>query len=177
MRYIKTFEENNDELLNNLKDLSGKMSQLNTLVKQHRRQFTPKELLEDYFLEFKESEKYHIDINQQFYLIAVSMDNALDKNRIEEEFNRILNKLTSIKDRIEKIESYQCHFEINLGGVKQSNHNSKTMRNDDYQYKGFGDRKYGWIDNKYFSINTDRWQDIDKYPDDKVPISIRFFIV
>jgi hypothetical protein len=55
MRYIKTFEENNDELLNNLKDLSGKMSQLNTLVKQHRRQFTPKELLEDYFLEFKES--------------------------------------------------------------------------------------------------------------------------
>jgi len=172
MRYIKTFEENNDELLNSLKDLSGKMSHLNTLVKQHRRQFTPQELLEDYFLEFKESEKYHININQQFYLITVSMDNALDKNRIEEEFNRILNKLISVKSRIEGIDGYQCQFDINLGGVKQSNYNPKTMRNDDYQYKGFGNNKYGWVDNKYFSS-----QDINKYPDDKVPISIRFFMV
>ena len=100
------------------------------------------------------------------------MDNAIDKNRAEEEFNRILNKLISIKNRIEKIENFECHFEVNLGGVKQSNHNPKTNKNDDYQYKGFGDNRYGWIDNKYFS-----WQDKDSYPDDKLPISIRFFMV
>ena len=170
MRYIKTFNESKD-LLNNLKDLSDKMNQLKHLVQSHRREFTPQELLEDYFLEFKESEMYHTSINQQFYLITVSMDNALDKNRIEEEFNRILNKLISVKSRIEGIDGYQCQFDINLGGVKQSNYNPKTMRNDDYQYKGFGDRKYGWIDNKYYS------SDKGEYPNNKVPISIRFFMV
>jgi hypothetical protein len=171
MRYIKTFNESK-ELLNSLKDLSDKMNQLKHLAQSHRREFTPQELLEDYFLEFKESERYHINIEQKFYLITILMDNAIDKNRAEEEFNRVLNKLVSIKNRIEQIEKYQCHFEINLGGVKQSNHNPKTMKNDDYQYKGFGDNRYGWIDNKYFS-----WQDKDSYPDDKVPISIRFFMV
>lgn len=173
MRYIKTFEENNDELLNNLKDLSGKMSQLNSLVKQHRRQFTPKELLEDYFLETKETDQYHIDINQEFYLITITMENSIPKINAEQEFNKMLNRMKSIKSRIEQIDKYECHFDIQLNYTKQSKHNPKTMKNDDYQYMGFGDNqpKSGYINGKYYS-----WTD-DNYPNDMIPISIRFFMV
>ena len=73
MRYIKTFNESK-ELLNSLKDLSDKMNQLKHLAQSHRREFTTQELLEDYFLEFKESERYHINIEQKFYLITILME-------------------------------------------------------------------------------------------------------
>lgn len=184
MKYIKTFEENNEELLNSLRDLSDKMGQLNSLVKQNRRQFTPKELLEDYFLEIKETDMYDVKINQQFYLISITMENSIPKVNAEQEFNKILNRMKSIKSRIEQIDKYQCHFDIRINNITQSKHNPKTMKNDDYQYMGFGDQipKYGYINGKYYSSDGGYLQDLMKpernnYPNDMVPIKIRFFMV
>jgi hypothetical protein len=171
MKYLKKFNESED-LIKNIKELGGKVRQLRHAVESHRREFTKKEILEDYFLEFKESEMFYIDIEQQFWLITVKLYNSLDKDRIEEEYNRILNKLISVKDRFEKIEGFQCHFDIKLGGLSQGNLNQKTNKNDDYKYKGFGDKKFGYLGNKWI-----HYDDTNNWPDDKVPISIDFFIV
>lgn len=173
-KYIKESYDDDDaeELLNNLKTLSGEMSRLNTLSQAHRRQFTPQELIEDYFLEFKDSEKYNIDIDQKFYLISVFLRNSVNKKDVELEFSKIVSKLESIKKRLWEIDKYKCQFEILIGGKSQNVYNPKTYKNDIYEYQGFGDADYGFIDGKYISY-TDR----DKYPKDMTPIDIKFFLV
>lgn len=165
MKYIiplKKFESDN-ELLKSLKSLSSSFGRLKMNI-------TPSDFFEDYFLEFKETEGFNIKITKS-YIISIELNKLINLDIVEGEFNRILNKLNSIKDRIEKIEGYSCHFMFTIGGKNQSNLNKKTHKNDDYEFKGIGDNKNGYLDGVYYSF-----QDEDKISKNTTPFNIRFFL-
>ncbi len=145
MKHLKKFESYK-ELKDELGKLSDVMGRLKTMVKLDYRRKFPLELIEDYFLEFKEIEKFYIwyhDVKEGFGPIVIYLENILDEENIESELNRYVNKLKSIKERIEKKEFFDCHFSIKLNGKVQSDLNPKTNRNDDYKFKGLGDKRWG----------------------------------
>ena len=66
---------------------------------------------------------------------------------------------------------HSCHFMFTIGGKNQSNLNKKTHKNDDYEFKGIGDNKNGYLDGVYYSF-----QDEDKISKNTTPFNIRFFL-
>jgi hypothetical protein len=182
MKYLKKFESF-DELKDQLAKLSDTMKSFKTLAKLNYRRNTPLEIIEDYFLEFKEIEKFHIyyhDVKEGYGPIVIYLENILDEENIESEFYRYVNKLQSIKKRIEE-KLFDCHFSIKLNGKHQSDLNPKTNKNDDYKFKGLGDKRSGhdskgiyhtdtppgWITNRPWFIMEPN----------KVAIKIEFYII
>ncbi len=185
MKFVKKFEAWDDEksksLLNVLKDFSGQMDRLKLLVKHDTRVKTPKEIYEDYFLEFKEVEGFHIIINKDVVVgpVRVSLYNMIDINIIENEFYRFVNKFKSVQMRLENDFSFDCLFNIKLNGKPQADLNTKTHKNDDYKFKGLGDRKFGY-DGKGNCYNTDNSSSYSgslKFPDNKVSMIVDFYII
>lgn len=180
MKYLKRFE--NKELINNLKGLSNQLGRLKTLAKLDYRQKTPSDVYEDYFLEFKDSEEFKVDISRSGGYIGpidIHMYKMLDLSTIESEFYRYVNKLESIKKRLEQ-KSFDCHFTIKLNGKDQSKYNEREYKNNIYEYQGLGDRKWGYDSkgNKYTEVGSSYRGTSDKdFPKDKVAIIIRFMII
>lgn len=180
MRYLKQFEDK--ELLNDLKNLSYQLGRLKTFAKMDYRNKMPKENFEDYFLEFKDSEDFYIDIHKASSGIGpveIMMYKMSDLDTIESEFYRYVNKLESVKKRLES-QSFDCHFTIKLNGKDQSKYNEKEYKNNIYEYQGLGDRKWGFDNkkNKYTEIGSSyRGTDDKDFPNDKVSVIIRFMII
>lgn len=145
MKYLKTFEDH-DDLLASLKGLSDQLNRLKILTKLDYRQKMPQEIIDDYFLEFEESEGFKIfkyRNREGIGPIHIQLCNIIDKENVESELYRYVNKLKSIQKRIENL-SFDCHFQILLNGKSQADLNPKTNRNDDYKFKGLGDNSNGY---------------------------------
>lgn len=173
---IKNFNsfinENYDDMLDNLKKISSGLSMM-------KRSITPDEIIEDFFLEFKEVEGYKVtiggqnlgDIKNGLYAL-VSMSNIIDKENIESEFNRIVKKLQSAKSRLTILYNFNCHFKISIGGKNQSFLNKETHQNDIYEFQGVGDSKYGQDGKGNYYCPTG-----EPLPNDKTTIDIEFYII
>lgn len=172
-KYVPMNESQDQELLDLMKRLQHNMRGL-------IRTGTPDEVYEDYFLELKESENFRVTINKgKGFVTHIEMNGMLDKDNIEAEFNRILNKMKMIKERLEHQFNFNCHFMIWINGQSQQDLNTQTHKNDDYKFKGIGPNKRGW-DKDYF-YTTDEIRPYDRnyrpYPEDKASIEIKFMIV
>ena len=177
MKYLKSFESTDHDTLKYLKTIHGQLDTLKTLMSIHHRKSTPSDIYEDYFLEFKEIEKFKIRIGgtTDFGAVQIDMWNMIDLSTVESELDRYTKKLKSIKARLDE-KGFNCHFRIQLNGTSQSNLNTKTHRNDDYKFKGVGDKKWGYDgkDNIYSDNPSTNYL---PFPDDKVSIIIKFLIV
>ena len=180
MKYIKTYEDHED-LLNSLKKLSDQMSRLKILTKMYIRHKTPKEIYEDFFLEFKESEGFKIEIhgrsNNGIGPISVDLYNMIDKDIIESEFYRYVDKLKSIKSRLENYMNFDCHFTISLNGKEQNVQVGYDRRNDEFKFSGLGDKKSGYDGNGQYYTNINGIAGSKNFPDDKVSMIIKFYII
>lgn len=183
MKYLKKFESYED-LRDELGKLSDAMSRLKTMVQLDYRNKTPQEIIDDYFLEFKEIEGFFIHSyrnREGFGPIHICLENIIDEENVESEFHRYLNKLQSIKKRIED-KSFTCHFTFKLNGKDQSDLNHKTHKNDDYKFKGLGTKKSGhdgkgiWHceDPSPFDLQNNRYA---KWLPGMVSIKIDFYII
>jgi len=180
MKYIKKFES--EELKNSLQQLSYKMGRFKSLVKKDIREKTPKEIYEDYFLEFKEVEKFYIEIkNRNYGLCEIDLYNIIDKSTVENEFYRYSNKLKSIKERLEHSFGFTCHYTIKLNGKVQAIQRGYNRQDDEYKFLGIGDKGWGYDGNRnHYNSTTSGWasNSTDKIlPEDKVSIIIAFIIV
>mgnify|MGYP000929694915 FL=1 len=181
MKYIKNFESYDEDMINSLKQLSYQMSRFKTLLKMDIRHKTPKEIYEDYFLEFRESENFRVKIsgnNHRVGPITIYLDNMLDKNTIESEFYRYVEKLKSIKKRLVNDFNFNCHFTIKLNGKIQVKQHGFDRQNDEYPFLGIGDDKYGY-DSKFYYTNDKNiiGSNLKDFPNDKVAIRIIFYII
>lgn len=179
MKYIKTYEDH-DDLLKSLKDLSGQMSRLKTLVKMDVRHRTPKEIYEDFFLEFKESEKFYFRFhgtNSGIGPLNVDLYKMVDEDIIESEFYRYVNKLKSIKSRLENYMNFDCHFTISLNGKEQNVQVGYDRRNDEFKFSGLGDRKSGYDGDGQYYTNDGGIVGSKNFPDGKVSVIIKFMII
>lgn len=177
MKYLKTYETHK-ELLKSLKSLSGEMNRLKTLVNMERRRITPNEIFEDYFLEFKELEKFRVNIYNNTNGIGpihFELYNMIDKDIIESEFYRFLRKLQSIQQRLE-YQKFECLFKIGLNGRSQADLDPIKHKNDDYKFKGLGSSKWGYDSKNYYS-DTDAVGHSLPFPEDKVSVRIDFYII
>ncbi len=180
MKYIKTYEDHED-LLNSLKSLSGQMSRLKTLMKMDVRHRTPKEIYEDFFLEFKESEGFKVEIhgrtNNGIGPITVDLYNMIDEDIIESEFYRYVDKLKSVKSRLVNHMNFDCHFTIQLNGKEQNVQVGYDRRNDEFKFSGLGDKKRGYDGNGQYYTNDNGIAGSKNFPDDKVSVIIKFYII
>ena len=166
-------ESQDQELLDLMKRLQHNMKGL-------IRGGTPDEVYEDYFLELKESENFRVRINKgNGFVTHVEINGMIDVDKAESEFNRILNKMKMIKERLHNRFDFDCHFMIWLNGQPQQDLNDKTHRNDDYKFKGVGSKKRGYDKDFYYTDGEiSQWDRSYKpFPDDKVAIDIKFMIV
>ena len=172
-KYVPMNESNDEELRDLLKNLHHKM-------KGFIRTGTPDEVYEDYFLELKESENFRVGINKgNGFATDVTIEGMIDSDKVESEFNRILNKMKMIKSRLENQYDFDCHFMIYIGGQSQQDLNPETHKNDLYSFKGVGNKKSGYDKDFYYTDceigQLDR--NYKPFPEDKVSISIKFMIV
>jgi hypothetical protein len=180
MKYLKKFEDR--ELIDSLRDLQNQMSRLKTLVKMDYRDKTPKDIYEDYFLEFKDSEGFKVDIRKNNYAVGpvnIYLYNMIDKKTVESEFYRYVNKLKSIKERLE-YKAFTCHFTIKLDGKIQNVQTGYDRRDDDFIFSGLGDHKFGYDGkgNHYNNNQSNYRNTTDKdFPEDKVSIIVDFKII
>lgn len=182
MKFLKSQSKSKeDDLKNSLQQLSHQMGRLKSLVKKEIREKTPQEIYEDYFLEFKEIEKFYIEIhNKPYGLCEINLYNIIDKDTVESEFYRYANKLKSIKSRLEYSFGFQCHYTIKLNGKVQAIQHGYNRQDDEYKFLGLGvsmfgcDGKRNYYNSKPSSIVNSN----DKVlPDDKVSIIIAFIII
>lgn len=180
MKYIKTYEDHED-LLKSLKMLSGQMDKLKTLVKMDVRHQTPREIYEDFFLEFKESEKFKVDIhgssNSGVGPMYIDLYNMIDESIIESEFYRYVDKLKSIKSRLLEYNDFNCHFTILLNGKIQNVQIGYDRRNDEYKFSGIGDKKWGYDGKNQLYTNHNGISGSKDFPDDKVSVIIKFILI
>lgn len=166
-------ESNEEELLDTLRNLHNNM-------RGFIRVGTPDEIYEDYFLELRESENFRVSINKGHgFVTNIDINGMIDKDIVESEFNRILNKMKMIKSRLEKQFGFDCHFMIWINGQAQQELNSETHRNDDYKFKGIGNKMIGWDKDYFYTKDEIRPHDRNyrPYPEDKAAINIKFMIV
>ena len=172
-KYVPMSESHDEELKDLLKNLNHKM-------KGFIRVGTPDEIYEDYFLELKESENFRVRIDKgNGFVTNIEIEGMIDSDKVESEFNRILNKMKMIKERLHNQFNFDCHFMIRLNGQSQQDLNDKTHRNDDYKFKGVGTNKRGYDKDFYYTDGEiGQWdRNYKPFPDDKVAVSIRFMIV
>ena len=182
-KYIESYDYDDndydfdlDEVSDNLQKLSDHMSRLKSALKYHIRSTTPKDVYEDYFLEFDELEGFKVNYyNQSNFLIYFTLQNMIDVNNIKSELHRYINKLQSIKLRIEEAFTSDCHFAIYLNGKLQAELNPKTHKTDDYKFMGIGDQKWGRDKENSYSENQSGGA--LPFPVDKVAMKIDFYIV
>ena len=180
MKYIKTYEDHED-LLKSLKMLSDQMSRLKILTKMDIRHKTPKEIYEDFFLEFKESEKFYFQLhgrtNAGVGPINIDLYKMVDESIIESEFYRYVNKLKSIKSRLENYMNFDCHFTISLNGKEQNVQVGYDRRNDEFKFSGLGDKKRGYDGDGQYYTNDSGMAGSKNFPDGKVSVIIKFYII
>lgn len=175
-----------EELEKSLKELSRQLSTLKNLVKAEIRFKTPTEIYNDYFLEFKEVDKFRVKVNGstnwQVGPITINLNKMIDISIAESEFNRILNKLQSVKKRLENDFNFDCHFKIKLNGQNQCDWNPITYRNDDFKFKGVGNKNTGYDGEGHYY--TDNMRDVESRPNeyklvspDLVSLEINFYII
>ena len=172
-KYIPMNESQDQELLDLMKRLQHNMKGL-------IRGGTPDEVYEDYFLELKESENFRVRINKgNGFVTHVEINGMIDVDKAESEFNRILNKMKMIRERLHNQFDFDCHFMIWLNGQSQQDLNERTHRNDDYKFKGVGSKKRGYDKDFYYTDGEiSQWDRSYKpFPDGKVAIDIKFMIV
>jgi predicted ABC-type ATPase len=172
-KYIPMNESQDQELLNSIRRFKNN-------IKSLIRVGTPDEIYEDYFLELKECENFRVTIDKgKGFVTYVEISGMIDANKVESEFNRILNKMKTIKERLHNQFNFDCHFMIWLNGKPQQDLNVKTYRNDDYKFKGVGSKKRGCDRNFYYTDSKINHLDgySKPFPDDKVAIDIKFMIV
>lgn len=167
------------ELLDLMKQLSDQTKRLKSLVKADFRDKFSIESYEDYFLEFKELEKFLVRIHKggQIGLTTIDMWGLIDEDKIESEFYRLLNKSKSIKTRLTKLYNFECHFDIKLNGKSQSKPNPDpklqyNRQENVYEFCGLGTSLYGY-DNKGIFLGNGGIP----FPSGKVAMKIEFFLV
>lgn len=142
LNYKKFLESSDyDDLERLLKELSDKtMSFKKSLIKN----ITPKDIYEDYFLDFSENEGFKLNIyNQSNILIRVELSKKLiNPSNIEPLTNKYLRKSSLIVKRLEsEFPDSKIHFEILLNDKSQSIQNGFDRKNDILHYTGIGDYK------------------------------------
>lgn len=179
MKYIKTYEDHKDTL-NSLKELSDQLDRLKTLLKMNVRHQTPKEIYEDFFLEFKESEGFKEYIHGRSNSVGpinVDLYNMIDEDIIESEFYRYVNKLKSIKSRLSEYGNFDCHFTISLNGKIQNIQVGSDRRNDEFKFSGLGDKKSGYDGSGQYYTDDGSFAGSKDFPDGKVAVIIKFYII
>ena len=170
MKYLKRFNES-EELLNNMRTLGNQVGRLKSILSQHLKAVTPTELYEDYFLEFKEVENFVVHIyNQSNILIHVRLTNMLDKDNIESETVRYIQKMKGVVARLERKFGAKCHFAMFLNGKLQAEQKSSNRKDDDLKFTGVGTEFFGTDKNGSYGAYS------EPFPKDKVSMKIDFYL-
>jgi hypothetical protein len=74
MKHLRKFNESYEELASELKKLSDKMG---SLKKSMYKRFTPKEIYEDYFLEFIEEEGFTFHAYPTDFLVTIQLNKKI----------------------------------------------------------------------------------------------------
>lgn len=179
MRYIKTYESH-EELRDNLAKLKSQVSTLKTLLKMNIRQKTPSEIYEDFFLEFKESEKFHVRIDRNNHgvgPITINLWNMVDVDMVESELPRYVKKLDSIKERLIESGGFDCHFTIKLNGKVQNVQTGYDRKKDKFEFQGIGDRNHGYDSDGNYRTNDRTFIGSKEFPEGKVSVHIAFLVI
>jgi hypothetical protein len=170
MKYLKTFESDEDDLLKSLKDLSHNMGRMKSYAQHKNRErlhkgyqtrngqdmskisdeFQPyfTELIDDYGWTF------HMDPEPNFYT-KMYLKKCIKKEGIEQEFENILDRMTETRDRLSD-EGFDSKFIIYLNGKAQQIKNPDSYRVPLYKFTGLGDSNYSsYIESK--NLSTDEY--------------------
>lgn len=174
MKYIKEYSD--------FEELSKQLKNLHHSLKGMVRNALPEDVYKDYFLELEEVENFRVSLNKgNGFVTSIDINGMIDSYKVESEFNRILRKMNTIKDRLTTIYGFNCHFMIYLNGQGQQENNPVTHKNDIYKFLGVGSGRFG-KDRKH--SYTDNLTDYDiargyykKFPENKVSLNIKFMII
>lgn len=164
MKHLKYFEsDDNEKLLNSLKDLSHNLDRLRSYAQhQNRQRLVNKDKqdyisneFQDYFQELLDDGwKFHGDWDPKFYYHS-KLKKFIKIDVIESEFENIVDRMSEVRDRLED-EGFQSKFIIRFNGKHQQVQNPDSYRVPLYQFTGIGDsvsdkyiRRNGYDPSKY----------------------------
>lgn len=152
MKYIiesdKFTDEQAQDLLKVLKELSDQMHQLRMYGERQRRASTlkkdkPSKLVdeyEEYFYSMMDDGWDYFTSGVEF-VSHVYLKKPIMINGVEKEFDHIVREMTEIKNRFID-DGFNCHFLIFFDGSPQQELNMTTHKTDDYKFKGIGNKKW-----------------------------------
>lgn len=168
MKYIKTFESDEEDLLNSLKDLSHNLGRLKSYAQHQNRnrlyqgnseisdEFKP------YFADLIQDEgwSYYIWSGPEFYT-KIELKNFIKKEGIDKEFENIVDRMTETRDRLVD-QGFDSKFIIYFNGKAQQVQNPDSYRVPLYKFTGIGDRDYkSYIEDKGLSSDEYLFAKID----------------
>ena len=173
MRHIKEY--------NDFEELSRELGNLNHSIRGMVRNALPEDVYKDDFLDLEELEDFRVRINKSGFVTYIHINGMLNKDSIESEFNRVLLRMRTIKNRLEEKYGFDCHFMIYLNGEGQQENNPVTHKNDLYKFLGFKKGIFGQ-DRFYTYTKNPSQSDIlsnmyKEFPEDKVALEVRFMII
>lgn len=139
LRYGKFMEGYDREILKMIRDLADKTT---SLKKSIIKSLTPKEIYEDYFLDFIENEGFTHYINNTYnILMTISLNKKIHRPKnIKSETEKYLRKSSMIIKRLEsKFPDSRCHFEMKLNGKVQAIQRGHDRKDDILTFTGVGD--------------------------------------
>jgi hypothetical protein len=142
MKHLRKFNESYEELASELKKLSDKMG---SLKKSMYKRFTPKEIYEDYFLEFIEEEGFTFHAYPTDFLVTIQLNKKipitpeLDTEYMKSKTEKWIGRMKSTVKRLEsKFDGSICHFQILLNGKIQAEQRGSNRKEDDFKFTGIG---------------------------------------
>ena len=172
MKYIKTFESDEDDLLNSLKDLSHNLGRLKSYAQYKNRERLHRQYDDDvtddqiygingklgkdfehYFADLLQDEgwTYYMNHEPTFYT-KIDLKNFIKKEGIEQEFENIVDRMSEIRDRM-KDEGLESKFIIYFNNKAQQIKNPDSYRVPLYKFTGLGEPNERYITEKGYDPN------------------------
>jgi len=171
MKYLKTFESDEEDLLNSLKDLSHNLGRLKSYAQHQNRKRLHQGYQGDsdgrdfgeisdefkpYFVDLIDDEGwiYYMNHEPTFYT-RIELKNCIKKEGIEQGFENILDRMTETRDRLVD-QGFDSKFIIYLNGKAQQIKNPDSFRVPLYKFTGLGDNDYAsYLEDK--GLSTDEY--------------------
>jgi hypothetical protein len=166
MKFLKTFESDEEDLLNSLKDLSHNIGRLKSYAqyKNRERLYDDRKISDEfqpYFADLIQDEgwSYYIWSGPEFYT-KIQLKKFIKKEGIEKEFENILDRMSETRDRLVD-QGFDSKFIIYFNGKAQQVQNPDSYRVPLYKFTGIGDENKSYIKDKGLSPDEYLFADID----------------
>ena len=120
----ESYDEDDEKYKQSIKDLKNSLSRLKSFLKSSIRNELPKDVYQDYFLEFTENEKFWTPKEFVRHSNGIVTDihfyKLIDANDAEKLLEKYVGDLKSIKSKLEHFYNFNCHFVIKYNSKIQA---------------------------------------------------------